>query len=129
MKILLDTHLLLWAAATPLRLPADARALIEAEETELFFSAASIWEIAIKRGLGRADFQVDARVLRRALLDNEYNELPIGSEHAVAIESLPPIHKDPFDRLLVAQATVEGITLLTADATVGQYPGPVRLVR
>jgi len=128
MKLLLDTHLLLWAAGMPEKLSAAARALLEADDAELFFSAASLWEIAIKRGLGRADFQVDARLLRRGLLDNGYSELPIGSEHAVAIDSLPPIHKDPFDRLLVAQATVEGIILLTADSLVAQYPGPVRLV-
>lgn len=128
MKLLLDTHLLLWAAAEPDRLSADALALIGAPENELFFSAASLWEIAIKRGLGRDDFQVNPRLLRRGLLDNGYGELPIGSEHAVAIDSLPPIHNDPFDRMLVAQATVEGITLLTADSWVAQYPGPVRRV-
>lgn len=126
MKLLLDTHLLSWAAGDPGRLSAVARTLIEAPDNELFFSAASLWEIAIKRGFGRSDFQVDARVLRRGLLDNGYSELPVVSEHAVAIESLPPIHKDPFDRILVAQATVEGITLLTADALVAHYPGPVR---
>ena len=128
MKLLLDTHLLLWAAGDPSRLSDAASALISAPENELFFSAASLWEIAIKRGLGRADLKVDARVLRRGLLDNGYSELPIGSEHAVAIDSLPPIHKDPFDRILVAQATVEGITLLTVDALVAQYPGPVQEV-
>lgn len=128
MKLLLDTHLLLWAAGMPDRLSAEARALIDTPENELLFSAGSLWEIAIKRGLGRDDFQVDARLLRRALLDNGYRELPIGSEHAVAIDSLPPIHKDPFDRMLVAQATVEGITLVTTDSVVAQYPGPVRSV-
>lgn len=128
MKVLLDTHLLLWAAGQPDRLSADARALIESAENELFFSSASLWEIVIKRGLGRADFKVDARLLRRGLLDNGYSELPIASEHVVAIEGLPPIHKDPFDRVLLAQAQVEGITLLTADPTLAQYPGPVRLV-
>lgn len=128
MKFLLDTHLLLWAAGAPEQLPAAARQLLEDPQNELLFSAASLWEIAIKRGLGRSDFQVDARVLRRGLLDNGYQELPISSEHAVSIDSLPPIHKDPFDRILVAQATVEGIILLTADALVAQYPGPVRLV-
>ena len=128
MKLLLDTHLLLWAAGQPERLSAESRALLDAPENELFFSAASLWEIAIKRGLGRNDFQVDARLLRRGLLDNGYSELPLGSEHAVAIDSLPPIHKDPFDHMLVAQATVEGIILLTADALVAQYPGPVRWV-
>ncbi|MEO6354022.1 MAG: type II toxin-antitoxin system VapC family toxin [Burkholderiaceae bacterium] len=128
MKFLLDTHLLLWAAGAPEQLPAAARQLLEDPQNELLFSAASLWEIAIKRGLGRSDFQVDARVLRRGLLDNGYQELTISSEHAVFIDSLPPLHKDPFDRILVAQATVEGIILLTADALVAQYPGPVRLV-
>jgi PIN domain nuclease of toxin-antitoxin system len=128
MKLLLDTHLLLWAAGDPERLSPAARALISEPENELFFSAASLWEIAIKRGLGRSDFKVDARVLRRGLLDNGYSELPIGSEHAVAIDGLAPIHKDPFDRILVAQATVEGITLLTVDALVAQYPGPIQNV-
>lgn len=128
MKLLLDTHLLLWVAGTPKRLSTKARALIDSAESYLFFSAASLWEIAIKRGLGRDDFQVDARLLRRGLLDNGYGELSINSEHVIAIDSLPPIHKDPFDRLLVAQAMIEGITLLTADSIVAQYPGPVRKV-
>ncbi|MEI2805520.1 MAG: type II toxin-antitoxin system prevent-host-death family antitoxin [Albidovulum sp.] len=127
-KLLLDTHLLLWAAGEPGRLSAEARASIEAPENELLFSAASLWEIAIKRGLGREDFRVDVRLLRRGLLDNGYGELPVGSEHAVAIDGLPPLHKDPFDRLLVAQALVEGVTLLTSDERVAQYPGPVRKV-
>lgn len=128
MKLLLDTHLLLWAAGEPDRLPAEAHALIADEGNALLFSAASLWEVAIKSGLARADFAVDARLLRRGLLDNGYGELPVASEHAVAIAGLPPIHRDPFDRLLVAQATVEGITLLTADELVGQYPGPIRQV-
>lgn len=128
MKLLLDTHLLLWAAGAPERLPQAARALLTAPENELFFSAASLWEVAIKRGLGRSDFQVDPRVLRRSLLDNGYQELPVTSEHAVSFDQLPPVHKDPFDRLLVAQAWVEGITLLTSDTQVARYPGPVRRV-
>lgn len=126
MKLLLDTHLLLWAAGVPNRLSAATRKLIQDPANELLFSAASIWEVTIKRGLGRTDFQADPRLLRRGLLDNGYGEVPILSEHVVAIDSLPPIHKDPFDRLLVAQATVEGITLLTADSVVMKYPGPVR---
>lgn len=128
MKLLLDTHLLLWAAATPDRLSAEAYRWIEAPEHELLFSAASLWEVVIKSGLGRDDFQVDARLLRRGLLDNGYLELPITGAHAAAVTGLPPLHKDPFDRLLVAQAMTEGITLLTADALVARYPGPVRLV-
>ena len=128
MKLLLDTHLLLWASGHPKRLPSTARKLIENPSNELLFSAASLWEVTIKRGLGRHDFQVDPRLLRRGLLDNGYGELPILSEHVVAIEALPPIHKDPFDRILVAQATVEGITLLTNDTVLEQYPGPIRMV-
>lgn len=128
MKLLLDTHLLLWAAGVPNRLSAAALNLIDNPANELLFSAASIWEVATKRGLGRTDFQADPRLLCRGLLDNGYSELPILSEHVVAIESLPPIHKDPFDRLLVAQATVEGISLLTSDLVVGQYPGPIRII-
>jgi len=128
MKLLLDTHLLLWAAGQPSRLSAAARRLIGDPKNELLFSPASLWEVAIKRALGRNDFQADPRLLRRGLLDNGYAELPILSDHVVAIDSLPPLHKDPFDRLLIAQAIVEGITLLTADAMVAQYPGPIRAV-
>ena len=128
MKILLDTHLILWAAGFPDELPIEARRIIEDESNELFFSAASIWEIAIKANLQKVNFQIDVRVLRRNLLDNGYIELPIESAHAVFIQSLPLIHKDPFDRILVAQATEEGITLLTSDVMVAQYPGPIRHV-
>lgn len=128
MKLLLDTHVLLWAAGDPKRLSTKARKLISDPQNELLFSAASLWEIAIKRGLNRRDFQADPRLMRRGLLDNGYGELPIVSDHVVAIDVLPPIHKDPFDRLLVAQATVEGFTLLTLDPVVAQYPGPIQRV-
>jgi PIN domain nuclease of toxin-antitoxin system len=127
-KLLLDTHLLLWAAGQPERLSKKARSLIEKDEHELFFSSGSLWEIVIKRSLHRDDFKVDARVLRRGLLDNGYSELPIASEHVVAIDGLPQHHKDPFDRVLVAQAMVEGITLLTSDPTVARYGGSIALV-
>lgn len=126
MKLLLDTHLLLWAAGEPDRLPLSAVAEIENPSNELLFSPASLWEIAIKRGLGRDDFTTDPRVLRRGLLDNGYQEIPITSEHTVAIDGLPSIHKDPFDRILIAQAIVEGIILLTVDDLVSRYPGPIR---
>lgn len=128
MKLLLDTHLLLWAAAEPVRIPSPARKLIANPAHEPIFSAASLWEIAIKRGLGREDFQVDVRLLRRGLLDNRYSELPITSEHALALDVLPSLHRDPFDRILVAQATVEGLILLTADPLLARYGGPVRRV-
>jgi PIN domain nuclease of toxin-antitoxin system len=127
-KLLLDTQLLLWAAGQPERLSARAKRLLNDPENEPLFSAVSLWEIAIKSGLGREDFRVVPRVLRRALLDNGYVELPITSEHAVTIDALPALHKDPFDRLLLAQALVEGITLLTADAQLARYRGPVRKV-
>ena len=127
MKLLLDTHLLLWAAGAPERLSAAARALIDDPANTPIFSVASLWEIAIKRGLGRPDFDVDPRRLRRGLLDNGYEELPITSAHVVAVDG-PPIHRDPFDRLLISQAITEGVLLLTADARLAAYPGPVRAV-
>ena len=126
MKLLLDTHLLLCAAGLPDRLPAEARALIERPDTEPIVSAASLWEVAIKSGLGRQDFMVDAQLLRRGLLENGYAELAISGAHAVAVRLLPPIHKDPFDRILVAQAQHEGVTLLTTDEIVSRYPGPIQ---
>ncbi len=128
MKLLLDTHLLLWAAGMPERLGEQARELLADPANDLVFSAASLWEVSIKCGLGRNDFRVEPRLLRRGLLDNGYAELPISSQHAVGIASLPPLHKDPFDRLLVAQATLEGLLLLTSDSAVAAYPGPIRLV-
>lgn len=124
---MLDTHLLIWAADDIKRVPPDACVLMADEENELLFSVISIWEVAIKCGLNRPDFQVDARKLRRGLIDNGYIELPILGEHAVAIDGLPSVHKDPFDRLLIAQAMVEGITLITNDESMAMYPGVVRV--
>lgn len=128
MTFLLDTHLLLWAAAAPERLSAVARRLLEDPDQALAFSSASLWEIVIKRGLKRRDFQIDPRALRRGLLDGGYREMAIFPEHALAVERLPPLHKDPFDRLLIAQAEIEGATLLTSDEQVAQYPGAIRKV-
>lgn len=135
MKLLLDTHLLLWigvseTAASNRSLPAEARALILDEANELYFSAASVWEVAIKNALGKPDFRVDPHLLRRALLDNGYLELPITSEHAAGVAGLPDHHKDPFDRILLTQATVEGFVLLTNDETLAAYDAsPVQWVR
>ena len=126
MKLLLDTHLLLWAASGSENLPEEARALIVEPGTEPVASAASLWEVAIKAALGRADFRVDPHLLRRGLLDNGYEELPIAGAHAVEAGLLPPLHGDPFDRMLIAQARVEGILLLTADRRLARYPGPIR---
>ncbi len=123
MKLLLDTHLLLWAAGGSDRLSAQAIEIIEDPSNTLFFSSASIWEIVIKSGLGRDDFEVDAQEFRQGLLDHDYRELSITSAHAIAVTSLPQIHKDPFDRMLLAQSIVEGIKLVTSDAVVARYPG------
>ena len=128
MKVLLDTHLLLWAAGGSDQLSATARSWLEDPQNELMFSPASLWEVSIKRSLGRADFRVDPRLLRRGLLDNGYSELPITSLHAVEVDALPPLHKDPFDRILIAQSMIEGMILLTSDMTVARYPGPIQLV-
>lgn len=128
MILLLDTHLLLWAAGDPQRLSGPARALIEDPAHVLVFSAASLWEVMIKRTLGRADFQVDPGLLRRGLLDNGYRELPVRGDHVLALAALPMLHRDPFDRLLLAQAQVEGMLLLTRDAALAAYPGPIRPV-
>ena len=128
MHLLLDTHVLLWAAGMPDRLSSQAVDLLQEPKNDLLFSAASIWEITIKRGLGRTDFRVEPEVLRRGLEENGYEELAVTSTHAMALGHLPDIHKDPFDRVLVAQAIAEGLLLLTADDTVARYPGPIRLV-
>jgi PIN domain nuclease of toxin-antitoxin system len=128
MKLLLDTQVLLWAAGNSKRLSAAARKLLNDPANELCFSATSLWEITIKASLGRKDFRVEPRVLRRGLLDNGYTELPITSQHAVGVDGLPDVHRDPFDRLLLAQALSEGITLVTGDARLARYPGPIRKI-
>lgn len=122
MKLLLDTHVLLWAADRPERLSRRARRLLDDPQNDLIFSAVSLWEIAVKQGIGRRDFQVDVRLLRRGLLENGYSELALTSAHAISLDRLPPLHKDPFDRMLLAQAYVEALTLVTADAVVAKYP-------
>ncbi len=128
MNLLLDTHLLLWAAFRPDRLSRDARAMIADQANNLWFSAASIWEVAIKRALDRPDFRVDPGVLRAGLLANDYAELPIAGRHCLDLSGLPALHADPFNRILIAQALAEGMLLLTADARVKAYPGPIRAV-
>jgi PIN domain nuclease of toxin-antitoxin system len=127
-RFLLDTHVLLWGAVEPERLPGSADALIEHPDNEILFSVVSLWEIAIKTARGRDDFRIDAGLFRRQLLDNAYAELAITGAHVVALAALPLLHKDPFDRMLVAQAMVEGVTLVTRDPAVARYPGPIRRV-
>lgn len=128
MNLLLDTHVLLWAAGQPERLPKNAQKLLLDEANELFFSPVSLWEVAIKRTLGREDFRADPRRLWRMLLTHGYRELTVTSEHTVAVDSLPPLHKDPFDRLLLAQARIEGFDLLTTDTALSAYGEGVRRI-
>ena len=128
MRLLLDTHIVLWGAVEPERLPKSAGSLIEDPRTKSHSAPSALWEVAVKTARGRADFRIDPGLLRRNLFDNGYSELAVTGAHAVAVATLPRVHKDPFDRMLVAQATVEGVTLLTNDPAVAKYPGPVRLV-
>ena len=123
LKILLDTHILLWAAAG--ELPVQAVPYIEDRKNILCFSPASIWEVVIKRSLGRTDFSVDPALLYSGLCHAGYEELPITAKHTLLAAALPTIHKDPFDRILLAQAASEGMPLLSADETLSQYPGSI----
>lgn len=123
--LLLDTHILLWSALASPRLSREASELIDDPANKPVFSVASIWEIAIKSSLGREDFQVNPSRLRMKLLENGYEELPITGRHVLTLNSLPDHHKDPFDRILIAQATAEVFMLITADPLVGAYTGPI----
>lgn len=128
MNLLLDTHVLLWAAGETKRLSRKARQLLSDDANSLYFSSASFWEISIKLGLGRPDFKVNPRLLLRGLLDNGWRELPANAAHTLHLERLPLLHKDPFDRILVAQAEAEGLVLVTADVSIAKYRGSVLLV-
>jgi PIN domain nuclease of toxin-antitoxin system len=124
-KLLLDTHIVLWAAYTPEHLSQKAKQLLSDPASSLYFSVASLWEVAIKSALGRADFNVDVAELRAGLIANDYSEVAIESRHVLRVPTLPPIHADPFDRILVAQAMAEGVVLLSNDAKLKAYGGPV----
>lgn len=128
MSLLLDTHLVLWVGNSPERLPPEIADLIENGDEDVAFSTVNIWEIAIKYALGRADFRTDPALVLRRFREAGYRELTVTSEHAMRVGTLPRLHNDPFDRLLVAQSIVEGMTLLTADAALAAYPAMVRVV-
>jgi len=128
MRFLLDTHLLIWMAGAPERLSITAADLIQDPGNTLVFSVVSIWEVAIKHGLGRPEFRTDPRIFRLRLLANGLEELLVTGEHAIGVATLPPLHRDPFDRLLIAQAAAEGMTLLSGDRLVTDYVGPIRAV-
>ncbi len=125
MNLLLDTHVALWAITDSPKLPQRARDLIQAPKTTVWVSAASIWEIAIKCGLGRGDMPVSGQDAVRYFQESGYRFLPIDVEHALAVESLPAHHQDPFDRILVAQALVEPMRLMTHDPLVARYSDTV----
>ena len=128
MNLLLDTHYLLWVAGRDTMPSARADALIKDEANRLWFSVASIWEVAIKRGLDRPDFRTDPGTLRAGLLASGYDELAVEGRHVLGLSTLPALHRDPFARLLVAQAAGEGMRLLTADRRLADYGGPVLVV-
>lgn len=121
MRILFDTHVLLWAAGDPGRLSDRARSIILDPENSLYFSVATVWEVVIKSRLGRDDFRVDSEKLVRMLLSRDYQSLPIDMAHVLKLQSIPHFHKDPFDRILLAQARSEDMTLMTADRKLLQY--------
>ena len=128
MRLLLDTHVMLWAVFDPDRLSSSVLEEISDPENILMFSVVGLWEVAIKRGRNHPDFAIEPDVLRAALLDADYVELPVTGEHAICVRSLPPIHRDPFDRLLIAQTLIEGATLMTADEKIERYDIPVRRI-
>jgi PIN domain nuclease of toxin-antitoxin system len=128
MHLLLDTHLVVWAMGSPGQLPAGLAGMLEDPFNTPVFSVASLWELVIKQALGRPDFHVQPAVLRRALLEGGWQELPVEARHALTVAQLPPLHRDPFDRMLLAQATTEGFLLITADSQLAAYPGPVRFM-
>jgi len=128
MRVLLDTHLLLWASARSRRLPKEARRILENPRNEVHFSAVSLWEIAIKLGLRRSDFRADLSLLRPALSEMGFVELPVTGVHAERLVDVAPIHQDPFDRMLVAQSLSEPLILLTNDDALEAYGEVVRVV-
>ena len=128
MNLLVDTHLLLWAASDPQQMSEAARVVLNDGQNDLHFSVASLWEVVIKNGLGREDFSVDAALFRRGLKDNGYLELTVTGQHVLAVANLPPLHRDPFDRVLIAQARTEGFMLLTEDQKLCVYGQSVRVM-
>lgn len=128
MRLLLDTHILLWALDQPARLDSGTRSMLEDPANEVLFSAASIWEIAIKVRLGRADFPVRPEAIAQAARDTGFTELPVRADAAARVADLALHHRDPFDRLLVAQAMAEPMRLYTADPLLPPYSELVTLV-
>jgi PIN domain nuclease of toxin-antitoxin system len=124
-RLIVDTHILVWATLESTRLPVRARDILGDSANKVYFSIASLWELAIKSSLGRENFTIDVTRLQSCLLDNGYDQLPIAIDHFEVLATLEHRHKDPFDRLLIAQARAEGLTLLTSDRIVASYGGDV----
>ncbi|TCL06189.1 type II toxin-antitoxin system VapC family toxin [Sodalis ligni] len=118
---LLDTHVLIWAAGEPERLNSKVIDILSNEKNRLYFSSVSIQEIAIKTDLNKPDFSIDAEALTEGLLEAGYTELPMTSRHASGISGLPVMHKNPFDRLLVAQAKAENLNFITNDGIIIKF--------
>ncbi|MHB1173437.1 MAG: type II toxin-antitoxin system VapC family toxin [Lacisediminihabitans sp.] len=125
MRFLVDTHVLLWQAEDSNRMTEPTRRILQNSKNDLVFSVVSLWEIVIKNAKSRGEFSVDPIALRIGLTEFGYSELPIRAEHLLEVAALEPLHNDPFDRLLLAQARVEGLTLLTADRAALAYGFPV----
>ena len=126
---LLDTQLLIWMAFAPEQLPSTLIPDLEDRQQRFFVSVVSLWKVAIKRSLNRPNFQFDAAELRQRLQREGFEELPIRAEHCLAVQTLPWPHKDPFDRMLIAQAQQEQIQLLSCDQNLSQYGACVTLLR
>lgn len=125
MIYLVDTHVLIWLAVESPRLDQPTREILADPENHIFFSAISIFEIAVKETLSKRGFDVEASAIRRMMIENDFVELPVNGLHAAHVATLPMIHRDPFDRLLVSQAIIEGMILITADQHIARYPGPI----
>jgi PIN domain nuclease of toxin-antitoxin system len=125
---LFDTHLLLWAVREPERLSRRAKELLDDASIERCFSVVSLWEAMVKSARRHAEFDIDGPTLRTKLLDSGFREIAVVATHAFSVRDLPDIHRDPFDRLLIAQAVVEGCTFVTHDTTIARYPAKVLLV-
>ncbi|MDO4897206.1 MAG: type II toxin-antitoxin system VapC family toxin [Moraxella sp.] len=119
---LLDTHIVIWLAQEPQKLDERLKALLLNKNVKVYFSAVNLWEVAIKKALGKAGFDVDVKLLYQHLIENQYLELPVLSRHCLLVQDLPLYHKDPFDRLIIAQAMSENFTLITEDTIIPQYP-------
>ena len=128
MKFLLDTHILIWAAIAPHKISSELTSLLSDPSNHLYFSSASIWEISIKESMGKKDFKVSTKKLHEGLVENGYKEIKVSALHAMEVIKLPFIHRDPFDRILVATAIWENMPLLTNDSTLSPYNSLVRVL-